>query len=67
MPIHGWFKVIGLGLAEVAIDGSLHKNSCGRERTVTNTTDRARLGCEWSIATDRHGVPTDMESWADGP
>lgn len=50
-------KIIGLDLAECAVDGSLHKSPCGGEGTGKNPTDRAKLGWKWSIATERHGIP----------
>src|ERR1035437_40795 len=55
--IAGYDKVIGLGLSEVAIDGSLHKAPFGGEGTGPNPTDRGKSGWKWSIATDRQGVP----------
>jgi hypothetical protein len=55
--IAGYDKVIGLGLSEVAIDGSLHKAPFGGEGTGPNPTDRGKRGWKWSIATDRQGVP----------
>ena len=50
--LHAYDRIIGLDLAEVAIDGSLHKAPCGGEGTGPNPTDRAKLGWKWSIATD---------------
>ena len=55
--IAGYDKIIGLDLAECAVDGSLHKTPCGGEGTGKNPTDRAKLGWKWSIATDSHGIP----------
>ena len=48
----GYDRVIGLDLAEVAIDGSLHKAPCGGEGTGKSPVDRGKLGWKWSIATD---------------
>lgn len=50
-------RVIGLDLAEVAIDGSQHKAPGGGDGTGPNCTDRARSGWKWSLATDTRGVP----------
>jgi transposase len=50
-------RVIGLELADVALDGSLHKSPCGGEGTGKNPTDRGRLGWKWSILTDLRGIP----------
>src|SRR5436305_428957 len=36
-------RIIGLDLAEVALDGSLHKAPCGGEGTGPNPTDRGKL------------------------
>ncbi len=47
----------GLDLAEVALDGSLHKAPYGGEGTGPNPTDRGKLGWKWSVAVDRHGIP----------
>lgn len=50
-------KIIGLDLADVSVDGSLHKSPCGGEGTGKNPTDRAKLGWKWSILTDLAGIP----------
>ncbi|MFH5824759.1 IS5 family transposase [Georgenia sp. AZ-5] len=50
-------RIIGLNLADVAVDGSLHKAPCGGEGTGPNPTDRGKLGWKWSIATERWGIP----------
>ena len=53
----GYDRIIGLDLAEVAVDGSLHKAPCGGEGTGPNPTDRAKTGWKWSVATDTVGIP----------
>lgn len=53
----GYDRIIGLDLAEVAVDGSLHKAPCGGEGTGPNPTDRAKTGWKWSLATDTVGIP----------
>ena len=50
-------RIIGLDLAEVAIDGSQHKAPCGGEGTGPNCTDRGRSGWKWSLATDTVAIP----------
>ena len=50
-------RIIGLDLADVALDGSLHKAPCGGEGTGRNPTDRGKIGWKWSVATDAHGIP----------
>lgn len=48
---------IGLCLADVSVDGSLHKAPCGGEGTGKSPVDRGKLGWKWSIATDGVGIP----------
>jgi transposase len=50
-------RVIDLDLADVSLDGSLHKAPYGGEETGPNPTDRGKLGWKWSVASDGHGVP----------
>jgi transposase len=50
-------RLIGLDLADVALDGSLHKAPYGGEGTGPNPTDRGKLGWKWSVASERSGVP----------
>jgi transposase len=50
-------RVIDLDLADVSLDGSLHKAPYGGEETGPNPTDRGKLGGKWSVASDGHGVP----------
>ena len=55
--IGGYDRIIGLDLADVAVDGSLHKTPYGGEGTGPNPTDRAKLGWKWSVLTDTVGIP----------
>ena len=55
--LHAYYRIVGLDLSEVAIDGSLHKAPCGGEGTGKNPTDRGKIGWKWSIATDAKGIP----------
>jgi transposase len=50
-------RIIELDLADVSVDGSLHKAPYGGEGTGPNPTDRGKLGWKWSVASERHGVP----------
>ncbi len=50
-------RIIELDLADVSLDGSLHKAPYGGEGTGPNPTDRGKLAWKWSVAVDRHGVP----------
>ena len=55
--LHAFDKIIGLDLADVSVDGSLHKSPCGGQGTGKNPTDRGKLGWKWSILTDTAGIP----------
>ena len=55
--IASYDRIHGLDLAEVSVDGSLHKAPCGGQGTGPNPTDRAKKGWKWSIATDTDGIP----------
>jgi hypothetical protein len=50
-------RIVGLDLDDVALDGLLHKSPYAAEGTGPNTTDRAKLGWKWSVASERHGIP----------
>ncbi|WP_423919185.1 transposase [Candidatus Poriferisodalis sp.] len=54
---------MGLRLADVCIDGSVHKAPCGGEGTGKSPADRRKLGWKWSAATDAAGTPV---GWAAG-
>lgn len=55
-------RIIGLNLADVAVDGSQHKAPCGGEATGPNCTDKGRSGWKWSVATDTAGIPIGVIS-----
>ena len=55
--ISGYDKIIGLDLAEVAVDGSIHRAPAGGQGTGKSYFDRGKLGWKWSIATDTQGIP----------
>jgi transposase len=57
-------RIVGLDLAEVAVDGSQHKAPAGGEGTGPNCTDKGRSGWKWSLATDTHGIPLGWVSAA---
>ncbi len=50
-------RVIGLDLAVVAVDGSIHKAPCGGEGTGKSPADRGKPGWKRSVAAERHGIP----------
>jgi transposase len=55
--IGAYDRIVGLDLAEVAVDASQHKAPVGGEGTGPNPTDRSKSGWKWSIATDATGIP----------
>jgi transposase len=55
--ISGYDRIIGLELADLAVDGSQHKAPFGGEATGPSPVDRGKRGWKWSIATDSHGIP----------
>lgn len=59
--LHSYDRIVGLDLADVALDASLHKAPMGGEGTGPNPTDRGKSGWKWSLATDRGGIPV---GWA---
>lgn len=56
-----WDRIMGLQLADVCIDGSIHKAPCGGPGTGKSPVDRRKLGWKWSIAVDGAGIPV---GWA---
>ena len=57
----GYDRIVGLDLADVAVDGSQHKAPCGGDGTGRNPTDRGKSGWKWSLMCDRAGIPV---GWA---
>ena len=55
--IAAYDRIIGLDLANVSLDGSLHKAPYGGEGTGPNPTDRGKSGWKWSVASDMTGIP----------
>jgi transposase len=53
----GYDRIVGLDMAFVALDGSIHKAPCGGEGTGKSPVDRAKLGWKWSVAVDANGIP----------
>jgi transposase len=50
-------RLIGLDLADVAVDGCITKAPCGGERAGRSPVDRGKQGLKRSTATDAQGVP----------
>ena len=59
--IAAYDRIVGLDLAEVAVDGSAHKAPSGGPGTGRNPTDRGKSGWKWSLLTDAGGIPV---GWA---
>jgi hypothetical protein len=49
--------VIGLQLAEVAVDGCIAKAPCGGEKAGKSPVDRGKQGIKRSTAVDGRGIP----------
>ena len=54
-------RIIGLDMADVSVDASLHKAPSGGPGTGPNPCDRAKSGWKWSLACDGRGIPV---GWA---
>lgn len=52
-----WDRIMGLRLADVCIDGSIHKAPCGGAGTGESPVDRRKLGWKTSVAVDGSGIP----------
>ena len=55
-------RIVGLDLDDVALDGSLHRPPTEVKEPARTPTDRAKSGWEWSVASERHGVPIGWAS-----
>lgn len=58
----GYDRMVGLELANVAVDGCLTKAPCGGEVAGRNPTDRGKLGIKRSTLTDAGGLPPGVIS-----
>jgi IS5 family transposase len=50
-------RVIGLELADVAVDGCITKAPCGGEKAGRSPVDRGKQGTKRSTAVDANGIP----------
>jgi hypothetical protein len=55
--LEAYDKVVGLDLAELAIDTSEHKAPMGGGGTAPAYRDRHKMGWKWSLATEGAGIP----------
>jgi transposase len=50
-------RYVGLGLADVAVDGCITKAPCGGQKAGKSPVDRGKQGTKRSSAVDAHGIP----------
>jgi hypothetical protein len=55
--LRAYDQMIGLELADVAVDGCLTKAPCGGERAGPSPVDRRKGGLKRSLATEGYGIP----------
>jgi Transposase DDE domain len=55
--LRAYDQVIGLELADVAVDGCLTKAPCGGPRAGPSPVDRRKGGLKRSVATEGYGIP----------
>jgi hypothetical protein len=54
--------MIGLELADVAVDGCMTKAPCGGDRAGPSPVDRRKGGLKRSVASDGYGIPLGIAS-----
>src|SRR5881394_3124005 len=55
--LRAYDQIIGLELADVAVDGCMTKAPCGGQRAGPSPVDRRKGGLKRSVATDGYGIP----------
>jgi hypothetical protein len=60
--LRAYDQVIGLELADVAVDGCHTTVPCGGERAGPSPVDRRKGGLKRSVASDGHGIPLGIAS-----
>jgi hypothetical protein len=60
--LRAYDQVIGLELADVAVDGCLTKAPCGGGRAGPSPVDRRKGGLKRSVATEGYGIPLGIAS-----
>lgn len=53
-------RIIGLDLADLAVDGSITKSPCGGEVSGRSPVDRGKQGTKRSVACDGDGIPLHL-------
>jgi hypothetical protein len=62
LALQAYDLIIGLELADVAVDGCLTKAPCGGERAGPSPVDRRKGGLKRSVATEGCGIPLGIVS-----
>jgi len=57
LALEAYDWIIGLELADVAVDGCITKAPCGGEKAGKSPVDRAKQGTKRSTAVDARGIP----------
>ena len=60
--VRGFDAIIGLDLADLAVDGCMTKAPCGGEKAGPSPVDRGKGGLKRSVATEGTGVPVGIVS-----
>jgi transposase len=55
--LEAYDRIVGLRLADVAIDGCITKAPCGGEKAGKSPVDRGKQGTKRSVAVDAQGIP----------
>jgi transposase len=62
LALQAYDRMIGLGLAEISVDGCITKAPSGGERAGRSPVDRGKQGLKRSVASDAGGVPLGIVS-----
>jgi hypothetical protein len=62
LALQAYDRMIGLGLAEISVDGCITKAPSGGERAGRSPVDRGKQGLKRSVASDAAGVPLGIVS-----
>ncbi|MFF1837448.1 IS5 family transposase [Streptomyces sp. NPDC058231] len=62
LALEAYDRTIGLGLAEISVDGCITKAPSGGEKAGRSPVDRGKQGLKRSVASDACGVPLGIAS-----
>lgn len=62
LALQAYDRMIGLGLAEISVDGCITKAPSGGEKAGRSPVDRGKRGLKRSVASDAAGVPLGIVS-----